>query len=567
MTRTRFTSVTPAHVRRPARRRTTVWRPRVRHSQLLTATDAWLGLSAALSWSIGRLVDRNDLTVYTAPGAAGLLPARTNLVTGEIELDGALLGVPPDSVRPGLVRDHSRYAALWGALLHEVGHARHSRWITAVPASEARSAGYAAALLLEEARVEAALLRRRPGDRRWLRAAARLLRFTAPPEEVRTDPWHAGQAAAVVLGRVDAGVLNDRETRPLHRVLRDALGAETLGELRRLWRTAIATADGDTAAMLELGDAWCEVLEIGPDDIPDLDLDDDAVGPHPLLLAGRDQAYGAAGPGTIGEEDADAPGDGLHAGQGAPDGAHAWHLRPPTAAELAGARRLSRELRDAAYREAVPIPVASATPGGRLKVRQALTADAQRDLGLPPTARPWRIIQRRRPPEPELRVGICCDVSASMDAYFEPLASAAWMLAWGCRWSNGISATATFGTTARLVAGPGVARRQVQTFEPEDHTQDLDEAIHRLDAALGLDQDAGAARLLILVTDGEIAIGREEAERRLRLLEDTGCRVLILAPPEHVRLDAGYTVTLEDAADAPAAVLQAATSALRATAR
>ena len=73
--------------------------------------------------------------------------------------------------------------------------------------------------------------------------------------------------------------------------------------------------------------------------------------------------------------------------------------------------------------------VASATPPGRLRMREALSADAQRAAGALPTATPFTRTIRRRVPAPPLRVGIACDVSGSMSAFAGPVASAAWILA------------------------------------------------------------------------------------------------------------------------------------------
>ena len=55
--------------------------------------------------------------------------------------------------------------------------------------------------------------------------------------------------------------------------------------------------------------------------------------------------------------------------------------------------------------------ISSATPPGRLRMRQAVAADAQRAAGAMPTARPFTRVERRRVPAPPLAVGVACDVS------------------------------------------------------------------------------------------------------------------------------------------------------------
>src|SRR5690606_41263809 len=99
--------------------------------------------------------------------------------------------------------------------------------------------------------------------------------------------------------------------------------------------------------------------------------------------------------------------------------------RPPTPGEQAAARRLARRLRAAAHRDRVTTTHTSPTPPGRLSMRGALAADAQRAAGTVPTAEPFTRTTRRHVPAPPLRIGIACDASGSMDARAAPVASAA----------------------------------------------------------------------------------------------------------------------------------------------
>jgi hypothetical protein len=81
--------------------------------------------------------------------------------------------------------------------------------------------------------------------------------------------------------------------------------------------------------------------------------------------------------------------------------------REPTADEQAAARRLARALREARAETVI----ASATPPGRLRMRHAMAADAQRAAGAMPTAKPFTRVERRRVPAPPLAVGVACDMS------------------------------------------------------------------------------------------------------------------------------------------------------------
>src|SRR5258708_32526395 len=81
------------------------------------------------------------------------------------------------------------------------------------PPPPAPAAAWAdAALMLEESRIEAAQLARRPGDRHWLRASATRLildDFAASPA---ASPWDAAKAAALLTAPADAAVLDPAAT-------------------------------------------------------------------------------------------------------------------------------------------------------------------------------------------------------------------------------------------------------------------------------------------------------------------------------------------------------------------
>ena len=88
--------------------------------------------------------------------------------------------------------------------------------------------------------------------------------------------------------------------------------------------------------------------------------------------------------------------------------------RPPTDPERVAARRVGRALSTAGVRDRVRTHTASAMPPGRLRMRGALAAAAQRAAGAVPTALPFTRTTRTTVPTPPLRLGIACDVSGSM---------------------------------------------------------------------------------------------------------------------------------------------------------
>ena len=244
--------------------------------------------------------------------------------------------------------------------------------------------------------------------------------------------------------------------------------------------------------------------------------------------------------------------------------------RPATDAEQAAARVLGRALDTAGVRDRVATRTRSVMPPGRLAMRGALAADAQRAAGALPTAEPFTHTRRRAVPTPPLRLGVACDVSGSMDAFAGPVASTAWILAHAARHTRVDTTTAAviFGRYVRAIHGPGELPGEVTEFLATDNYEQADTAIDALDGALDLARP-GAARLLVIVSDGQFRPDpRREAQTRINRLLAAGCGVLWLAPADgQVTPLRGATVAaLSHPAATARAIGRAATTALRAPA-
>ncbi|GGP00967.1 hypothetical protein [Wenjunlia tyrosinilytica] len=558
----------------------------------------WLRIAAALGERLPELAEREDVIVTCATGTRSGAPAAFYPRTAQLEIDAGLFApLNPATIDPTRVGDEENYPVAWGAFTHEAAHARHSAWAT--PAPLRGTALDAAAQLLEESRAEHAHLHRRPGDRRFLRAAVHTLVMADFTHETPTDRWQAAAAAGLILARRDAGILDPDETGPLEHIVTKILGQGLLQTLARIWTAAHTTADEDGHTMLAHAAAWCQALGAdpkGPEPAPDPTEGPgqlaEAIGKVVGAVAANEAAQAAAQARVETARTArtrERAAQAAHARQAAQTaekvfapGARPFTpssqrdkdrratspvtgTRTPTQAEKAAAGQLARALRAAAYRERTVTVTASAVPPGRLNMRGALARDAQKTAGAIPTAQPWLRTRRSQGPTPPLRVGIAVDVSGSMRAAAAPIASAAWIVAKAAALTDPDSRSATIAYRRSLTAitAPGRAPTRVTEFDADGGGHSLAETIDALTAGLDL-TTPGAGRLLVIASDGyyrpEEAI---PAAERIAALLAAGCAVLWLAFASDPRPLPGTTLLeLTHPAQAAAAIAKAATAAL-----
>src|SRR5271166_944117 len=545
----------------------------------------WKTLSAAMTAEVPPIAGR-PVPVACAPGAGLGSPACYLRDIPVIEVDGDLLEADPDDCDPAIPSDRERYPVTWGALVHECAHAAHTQ--VRIPPEE-RANWCQAARQLEESRIEARQAGRRPGDRRYLRACATkliLADFTAAGTEP-ASPREAAAAAALLLAREDAGILEPDETAPVAAKVEAAIGTATLARLRATWREFHATADDDLRTRKTLARRWCRILGLDPDAAP----------PAPLII-------------TIGSELAKALARAIEviAEAVAADFAPPPPPFPPDAAdkrehekavrgnaeraarevfgrkarpravtgtrdphqdEAAAARRLTRALREATAGQRAAVTVTSKVPPGRLRMGKALAAKAQRAAGAIPTAEPFTRTRSRRVPAPPLRAGIACDISGSMGAFAGPVASAAWILARAAgHLPSALTASVLFGKGVYALTRPGEIPAQVTDFTATASSESACHAIDALDGALGL-ASPGTARLLVIVSDAMFVAPGEPAgaQQRITRLHRAGCGVIILTPKGWAATCKYTDCQVTEAAspaDAIDAIARAATSALTA---
>jgi hypothetical protein len=239
--------------------------------------------------------------------------------------------------------------------------------------------------------------------------------------------------------------------------------------------------------------------------------------------------------------------------------------REPTPDEQAAARRLARALREASAGGRAETKIASATPPGRLRMRHAMAADAQRAAGAVPTAKPFTRTERRRVPAPPLAVGVACDVSGSMSGFTGPVASTAWILARAtASLPAARTATVTYGRQVRPVTYPGATPARVAEFSAAGKYEDFTRAVSALDGALGLARP-GSTRILVIVSDGRYkGTQHADGQKLITRLAASGCLVIWIAPTDTASTMSGTRVVI---LDDPAATSQAVARAVAASAR
>jgi len=365
------------------------------------------------------------------------------------------------------------------------------------------------------------------------------------------------------------------------------IGEEKLGQLRQVWREAHRTRDDDAKAMVRLGRRWRRILGVQPDQAaPKADPSEagglpspvaSAVGeatarvddaraefaPPPPFPPGAAEAREAEGKAR--RQAGDAASQVFDRDPAGGSGGTTGVTREPSDDEQAAARRLARALREASAGGRAETVISSATPPGRLRMRQAVAADAQRAAGAMPTEKPFTRVERRRVPAPPLAVGVACDVSGSMSGFTGPVASTAWILARAtASLPAARTATVTYGRQVRPVTWPGAVPARVAEFSAAGNREDFTTAVSALDGALGLSRP-GSTRILVIVSDGRYkGTQHADGQKLITRLVASGCLVIWIAPSDTAKTMTGAKVVI--LAD-PAATSQAVARAVTASAR
>ncbi len=549
----------------------------------------WMELSAAMTREVEEVSGRWDVIVRIAPKAGQGAPACFMHPRATMEINGNYYtDAPGNPDRDAPVRgtdflDHAektRHGEAWGLFTHEAAHSQHTRWTHEVDEEKVAAVVLSAALVLEESRIEAAQLRRRPQDKEWLRRSALMARHHHVEEWLKVPGGSSDDAVAaqkswafsvagLVLSRADAGDLEESEVADMRSRVKALIGAPLLEKLQAVWQQAQVTDDKDTKAMLALGKEWARLTELditskaratgmlggyrGPGKPKPGEGEgkgeDEKEGEQPVETEGDKQeaampkGIAERRPWRVGERNARSdlnaakkkmekertighgPGSGATGG-----GIMGW--RRPAADERAAARELTRKLQRAMFRERAETSISSYVPPGHLSMRAAISAEADKDQGLPPSAEPFRRSEFHNTPTPPLRIGVGLDVSGSMGVEAPYIGIAGWVIARAA--SMVPDARCMLVTFADRKVKPVLFPRESPDLVPQLEAVDagdecIGDAVASLDVMLGLSRP-GAARLLVLITDDHITQSGQapKAAMHARRMIASGCHILWL---------------------------------------
>ena len=206
--------------------------------------------------------------VACAPGAGLGSPACYLRDIPVIEVDGDLLEADPDDCDPAIPADRERYPVTWGALIHECAHAAHTQ--VRLPPRAARE-----------------LVHRPPAS--WKSPASRPARPAAapataagcapappssssptspPPAPSPPAPREAGAAAALLLAREDAGILEPGETAPVTAKVEAAIGTDASPGCGPPGASSTRPPTTTCGPGPALARRWCRILGLDPDAAP-----------------------------------------------------------------------------------------------------------------------------------------------------------------------------------------------------------------------------------------------------------------------------------------------------------
>jgi hypothetical protein len=508
----------------------------------------WYGVGAQIGQLANLMSGRSDLIAYVGPGAGGIAPACYTPATAEIEINVDVAfgkGVTPADI--GDLRERSsqfEWPKATGAIFHEALHASYSNWDIEKAAEDLTSSEFMALLLLEEGRIEANGVSVQPENAGFLRSCALELVLADIAEEAgTTDTRMAARLAALSLARVDAGSLQAEDCEGLRTSIINKLGESRLEKLRQIWIAAqLHNNHYNATGMYDLAREWVKIVEEAAEENGDPEEGEGEPGGMSTpggagssefmeeIMGALTEAADAAALGSFEQlseqqeiedwkqeakdrasearqeqEHKEIANDVFGKGTGPmPDTQTRSTLaekRDATGPERAAAVKIAQLLAKAKYRERDAVEIHSALPPGRLRTRAMVQGAALKSKGIMTQVEPWRRTVRKHTDDPTLTIGVMVDISGSMGAAMQPMATTAWVMSEAVRRVQGTAAMVYYGQDIFPTLKPGQHLNQVEVYTAPDGTEKFNKAFKALDGGVNLLHGTGA-RLLVIVSDG-----------------------------------------------------------------
>jgi hypothetical protein len=510
-----------------------------------TTPAEWLRVGSTIGQFVNRWAERDDLVVFVGKDAGQGYAAAYNPILAEVDVNvDAAFG---KATKPEMVGDFTErdtqydFPKATGAIIHEAFHARYSRYLLADAAKVLAPDEHHALILLEEGRIEAIGVKESPKALVFLRASAMELIIHDALEGLESHGLNVENAAnlvALVVGRIEAGILKESEVDSLVAPVREFLGESVTDALVGILRKAQTHHDhANPLPLYHLAREWARIVRETQKEKGE-EPSSESGGKSPeasmsevmeALMEAMEEAASEMDTKTFGElveqertEDwneqvkersqeskrreqsikqaKEVMGRGTGPVADTRTSSTLRETRQPTSKERIAAVTVANLLERAKYRDRSETEIKSVLPPGRLRTRAMVQGAAMKARGIHTPVEPWRRTARKQTDDPTLNVGILVDISGSMGSAMEPMATTAWVLSEAVRRVQGRAAMVYFGTGVFATLRAGEHLKEVNVYTAPDGTERFDQAFHAIDGALNL-IDGNGARLLVVVSD------------------------------------------------------------------
>jgi len=487
----------------------------------------------ANSWS-----GRSDIVVFVGQGAGqGVAPACFLPESAELELDVAqAFG---KATTPRMIGDLTEkknqyeFPKAVGLIFHEACHALTSQWSMKKASEDLNKKEFEALMLLEESRIEKIGVDRKPELRNFLRSASMeiIVHEIEEDSEQLSQVQSCANLVGLVLGRVQAGVLDKEDVYDVNILVTKVLGQEIVDKLKFILKNFQAyPSRTDIEPLYPLAKQWVQIVEDLREERGEEDQDtSDSSKLMEMIKKALENSSSTISISTSMEleeqereeaweekvkqvtKESEQEKDNKEVatevfGRGtkeliAKTDSTLIERRKPTTEERISAVKISKMLEQAKYRDRDEVEISSEIPYGKLRTRTLVQANALKSKGVHTKVEPWRRTVRKHTDDPTLNVGVMVDISGSMSSAMQPMATTAWVMSEAVKRVQGRCSMVYFGNDVFPTLKAGESLSEVTVYSALDGTERFDKAFKALDGSLNLLSGQGA-RLLVVVSDG-----------------------------------------------------------------